>query len=187
MLYNNDTFEHKGRTFRLEITRDDAMGEPWKEHDGHGIVSERKRHPFGHGTKPPKRAGERVLYWESGTYRTYDVAETMKIAKRDGWGLSPKDEAELAQKLGRQPTRNEIIAAAVDRDFEYLRAWCNDEWRFVVIGVHHDDESEYLGGVEDSDSEYVEETARELADEICARLDCTMRKGMFAERPDMYT
>ena len=37
---NTSTFEHRGRTFTMAIEHDAGLGEPWKEHDGHGIVSE---------------------------------------------------------------------------------------------------------------------------------------------------
>lgn len=48
-LTSGETFERAGHRFRFEVERDDGMREPWKEHDGHGIVSEwttRKKTPF---------------------------------------------------------------------------------------------------------------------------------------------
>jgi hypothetical protein len=35
----DDTIEINGLTFRVTVERDEDMGEPWKEHDGHGVVS----------------------------------------------------------------------------------------------------------------------------------------------------
>ncbi len=45
--------EHEGFTLRATVHRDDDMREPWREHDGHGIVSE--------WTSRDKRPGERIL------------------------------------------------------------------------------------------------------------------------------
>lgn len=168
----SETFEHNGRKFTYTTERDDCICEPWKECDGHGIVSEWKRHAFGMGSKPPKAPGERVLIWERGSYRTYDMQATMAIAKRDGWGLSDEATAKLAARLGRTPTTGDIRAAAVERDFQYLRAWCNDEWEWLVICVTDvaTGRKEYLGGVESSDEKYIAYHALDLAAEICAAL-----------------
>lgn len=98
-------------------------GAPWEESDGHGIVSGWERRD--------KRPGERVLNSDRSLNRFYDVAETMKLAKRDGWGLSDEAKSALAVKLGRTPTAGDILAEAVNGDFEYLRGWCNDEWQWL--------------------------------------------------------
>lgn len=184
-LYD-ESFEHKGRTYRVAFPHDEGHEAPWEECEGHGIVSDQKRHPFGHGTKPSKAPDEKILYWERGVYRTYDVAETLKIAKRDGWGLNPDDESKLAQSLGREPTRKEIIAAAVDADFEFLRAWCCDEWHYVgVVVTHESGDTESLWGIESNADSYLDEVAHELADEIASRLDTAMACSIQRSRPDM--
>lgn len=118
------TSEHEqtidGYTVRIDIHQDEDMRAPWEEHDGHGVVS-------GWGSRD-KAPGELVLNSDHRSYRYYDVAATLKIAKRDGWGLSEANKAKLATKLGHKPTRKEITAEAVQHDYEYLRGWCNDEW-----------------------------------------------------------
>src|SRR5688572_7253649 len=99
-LHDGDTFEHEGRMFKFELKADDGMGEPWKEHDGHGIVSD--------WTRASKKPGELVLFtdrYESRRY--YNVAETLKIAKRDGWGANEKGTKEREAKLGRTLTAKE--------------------------------------------------------------------------------
>lgn len=186
MLHDEDTFEHRGREFTFRTEHDDSHGAPWEECDGHGSVSEWKRHPFGHGTKPPKAPGERILVWERGSYRTYDFAETIRIAKRDGWGLASKDEAEMAQKLGRAPTHGEICAEAVERDFCFLAGWCNNEWSYIGVIVKHESGAcESLWGIESCSGEYLEEVAHELADEISERLNTELAERIQEERPDM--
>jgi hypothetical protein len=148
-----DTFTHQGRTFTLRIERDDYMGEPWKEDDGHGVVSEWQRRQ--------KRPHERILVSDRDSHRFYDVRESMKIALRDGWGCGIDGH--------QHATKRAAAACAVDRDFEHLRAWCADEWEWVSVIVTHGDETASLSGIESNAGEYLMETARELADEIIAR------------------
>ena len=117
------THDYKGHTITITVHHDENMGPPWEEHDGHGIVSEWVRRD--------KRPGELVLITERGASRFYDVEATFKIASRDGWGLGDEALAKLASKLGRKPTHRQVIAAAVQSDFEYLRGWCRDEWQWL--------------------------------------------------------
>jgi hypothetical protein len=166
-----ETFKHAGLTFRAETTPDECHGAPWEECDGHGPVSD--------WTTRDKAPGERVLAQDRGSRRYYDAAEATRIAKRDGWGLAEDGIAALRDKLGRDPTRGDITAEAVRRDFDYLRAWCDDEWRYVVLRIvlldvdgAETDRDAYLGGVESTDDEaYVRDCARDLAAEIAADLD----------------
>ncbi len=167
MLYDNSTFEHEGVKFRVTFPADEDSGAPWENEDGHGPVSEWKRHPFGHGTKPPKAPGERILVWESGSYRTYDFQEALKIARRDGWDAPPYGTG----------TKRQQALRAVEADFKRLEDWCNDRWQYVGVVVELLDadgdamgETESLWGIESDCSEYLEETAHELAGEILARL-----------------
>lgn len=170
MLTHGDTFELNGLTFRMEIIPDEGMGAPWKEHDGHGIVSEWR-------DKDRKAPGERILSEDHGSCRFYDVAATIKLAKRDGWGLIDEDVAKLAAKLGRDPKPGDIAAEAVERDFELVRGWANGEWDWVgvvvtLLDVDGNDapESESLWGIESNGYAYHEEVARDLAAEISRRV-----------------
>lgn len=154
-----EQFEYMGQNFQLEIGRDDYMQEPWKENDGHGVVSE--------WTSRDKAPGERVLASDRGRHIFYDVQATQAIALKDGWGLSPDDVAELKEKLGRTPTKREVVAAAVEWDYNRLRAWCNDEWYWASVIVRLGDKVASIGGCDGSDcNEYLMQLAHELADEI---------------------
>jgi hypothetical protein len=164
-IYDGDTFEHKGHTYKVEYAIDQDHGEPWKNADGHGIVSE--------WTGRNKGAGEWILVADNGRKRYYDFAETLKIARKDGWGVE-------GGKLPGESNR-EYAVRAVTADYEFLRAWCNDDWRYVgviVTEVLEDEdgdaieggESESLWGVE-TYKDYHMEVAMELADEIHARLE----------------
>lgn len=157
MLYDGDTFDHKDHTFLVRIARDAFPLAPWIEYDGHGTVSD--------WTTRSKRPGERVLSKDNRYVRYYDVQGTMSVALRDGWGAGPDVPGE---------TRRQKAARAVEANFEYLRAWCNDEWEYVCVDVHLvDDEEEpidgrtaSLCGVESNCAEYIGEIAVQLADEI---------------------
>jgi hypothetical protein len=154
-----------GLTLRIRFERDGDMGPPWEEHDGHGSVSE--------WTTRDKRAGERVLHSDRDSKRYYDFADAIRIAKRDGWGLGDAQKAALAARLGRQPTAKQIRAEAVERDFEYLRAWCADEWQWTCIIVELLDASgreiacDSLGGV-DGAGEYACGEAASMANALIA-------------------
>lgn len=150
------TLNHKGHTFHVETEPDLDAGPPWEDCDGHGYVSEWT-------TRDPE-LGERVLSHDHNSYRYYDFDATLELATKDGWGLMP----DKAKGL----TPEQITRQAVENDYEYLRAWCNDEWRYVgvvvtLVGTQY---SESLWGVEDSDDTYVAEVARELADQLLGNL-----------------
>lgn len=163
-----ETIEVNGRQFGVRVERDEFMGEPWKEHDGHGIVSE--------WTTRPKRPGERILIQNRDSRRYYDVAATLAIAKREGWGTAGTEGL----------TGKAKAAKAVDADFEFIRGWCADEWEWVVVEVWPIDEhrkrtgeSQYLGGVE-SLGDYWLEVATELARDIIANEDYEAAEAAYA-------
>lgn len=108
--------EHEGFTIRATVHHDSDTGAPWKEHDGHGDVSE--------WTTRDKLPGERILATSRSSYRYYDFAGAMQKAKDEGWG----------QLI---PYRTPGIArlAAVEQDFRALKAWCDDEWFWCGVAV----------------------------------------------------
>lgn len=169
ILFDGDTFTHGGRTFVVHIEADDDAAAPWERTDCHGPVTQWKSRS--------KRPGEWVLSSSRGSNRFYDAQEATRIAKRDGWGIGDDECAALAAKLGREPTRGEVVAAAVRRDFELLRGWCNDEWHYVGVCVRHvsqDEDEKYsyaLWGIESECDDYIQETAHELAARCAKALD----------------
>jgi hypothetical protein len=154
-LYDGDTFDHRGHVFRVTFPPDESMGEPWNAHDGHGIVTE--------WTTRDADTGERVLCEDRNRRRYYDVSETVKIAKRDGWGLHLTSESPSTQ-----------AERAVDADFERMRAWCNEEWAWIGVVVTLDEDRSIgrsLWGIESDGAEYLTDIAHELADEIMADIE----------------
>lgn len=155
----NETLIHNGREYRVTIEYDDCAEAPWEQCDGHGPVRCARTE---HGDK---RAGERPLNQPTrGQYQYYyDWQEAMRMARRDGWGISDGVRSVMVKRLGREPTPGEIAAEAVALDFNRLHGWCNNDWNHVVITVSRGTLSETLGGVE---SDYWEDSARELAAQI---------------------
>lgn len=143
-------------TFRVQFERDDNHGAPWEEYDGHGVVSGWEHRD--------KRPGELVLSSDRGAKRFYDFAESCKKALAERWDAHPYNEG--------QETKRQQAAKAARADYEYLRAWCNDEWHYVgVIVTLLDDEgnetevSDAIWGIETlGDSHH--EQARLIADEL---------------------
>ena len=107
-----------GFTFRATIRHDRRMGAPWKERDGHGVVSG--------WTTRDKGPGERVLAHDAGRRRFYGMDATMAIARRDDWQLSEDERATFLKRLaqpvlvrrvrqGRRDTGDTEPAAGVPR------------------------------------------------------------------------
>lgn len=174
MFYTDgDEFERSGHTFRVAIHRDSDHGAPWDEEDGHGPVSDWRRPGYtGHAPKAP---GERELCNDRDSARFYDFAEAIKIAKRDGWGMSDIARTQFVERNGREPTAGEVAVWAVEQDFDCLRRWCNDDWHYIGIVVERigadgepTGERESLWGIASDDDAYITEVAHDLADEIIA-------------------
>ena len=153
--HDGSTFTRNGLQFRARIEHDDSTDAPWIECDGHGPVTD--------WTRRNKRPGELILNSDRGAHRYYDMAETVKIAKRDGWGHGAPVPGETA---------GQKAARAALADFEYLRGWCRDDWYFVVVSVglimdgNTVAHSHYIGGIESTASETIAEHIEELADTL---------------------
>lgn len=165
-----NTIEHKGLTFRVDTMPDECSDFPWDREDGHGPVRQTRN-------REDKRAGERVLVNDRHAFWLYNEQEAMRIAKRDGWGISTEDRSRFLANTGREPTPNEVALAAVQADFQRLRGFLEGDWCYVGLVVTLLDvdgeptgETESLWGIESDAGEYLDETARELAGEIAKRV-----------------
>ena len=180
-----NTITVQGVTFQVSTEHDGDAGSPWDRECGHGPV---RRLMY---AELKKRPGERALSVSARGYSLlYDFAEAVKIARRDGWGLSLEDKAKLAERLDRSPTPREVCVEAARLDFERMRAWTNDEWSYVIVLVTAPNgETASLGGVEsddddDDDDAYIEQTARELAEELApAVIEEREREAAHAAMP----
>lgn len=148
-------FQHKGSKYLASVYHDELMGEPWKEHDGHGPVR------FGADKSPGEmvlsdasRRGEKV--W------LYNYKEACRIALRDEWGVPG------GMKPGE--SRRAYAARAALEDFRHLRAWCRDDWLWVGVAVQRvengipvDDPFEHtVWGIESNAGDYLRDVAIEL-------------------------
>lgn len=115
-------FEYSGHKFRVTAYHDDCMGAPWEEHDGHGIISD--------WTTRDKAPGELVLASDRGSNRYYDFAETVKIARRDGWGFL-SGELEIFQNESGQWIARVAATYRKPAQFESVADDINDAIRAV--------------------------------------------------------
>ena len=164
-IFESTTMTVQGLTFRVDICQDTDSAPPWKECDGYGIVRQTRSDDL------KKAPGERVLYkGDRHEYSyIYDWAGTIKLATKDRWG--PRDDATL--------TERQQIAAAVQKDFAFLHAWCTQTWVWCGVQVTRiedgeDGEDTSLWSIEywqykslsAPENEYLLEVAHELATEL---------------------
>jgi len=169
---------YKGHEIKIEWQYDGDCEAPWDHEDGHGPVSD--------WVTRDKRPRERLLNSDRWAHRFYDIEEATRIAKRDGWGLSPDGIAKLEAKLGRKATRGDIARESVEHDFEYLRRWCNDDWWWCgyVVTIEGTDYHESLWGI-DSDSQ--PEFEREALEQAQAWIDNELGESQNAACRDIVT
>lgn len=151
-----ETITIDGREYRVTIEPDYDCGAPWDEECGYGPVTD--------WTSRAKEPGELVLCTDRGSYRYYDFAGACRIAKRDGWSTA---EIEARKAQGEKITAKEQAARAARADYKRLRDWCNDRWHYVGVVVSDEEgESTSLWGIESDADAYLEEVARELAEDL---------------------
>jgi hypothetical protein len=110
-IYKTETILQAGVEYIVEWVYDTMADAPWDNSDYHGPVSNWTNHN--------KKPGEWVLAAEHRGYRRfYDAQAAMKLA-RTQWGF----------------TNGRDAAEAVERDFDYLRRWCADQWHYCGIIV----------------------------------------------------
>jgi hypothetical protein len=139
----------------VEVERDNVYDEPpWEDCDGHGVVSD---------WESIDREDHRwMLCCDRSSARYYDQKAALKIAKRDGWGPCAPEEA-------------------VKHNFEYLEAWCNDQWCYVCLTVTLFDkdgeefEEESVGGYESFAEDYMCSEARSWLAGMLRRYRCSVR------------
>ena len=167
MSLDTRTIEQNGRKYLIEIEVDTDQEPPWQNEDGHGVVSE--------WTSRAKRPGERVLNKDRSSARYYDVQASMEIARRDGWG-TPKFIVDVYECINGKPmTKRQQAAAAVEADYQRLRAWCDDEWHYIGVivtpltdeGDELRSQSQSLWGIEsDCGQQYIDEVVADLISQI---------------------
>ncbi|WCD44216.1 hypothetical protein Lumi_077 [Xylophilus phage Lumi] len=171
----SDVFEKRdltvnGRKYLIEFCYDRDHKEPWKEHDGHSVITE--------WISRDKLPGEIEVAQDYPKKRYCDFQATIAKAKKEGWGLGDQDLADLQVKLGRPPKAGEVTEYAVRKDMARMKGWLNDEWHWRGIWVcpYTEDgedplrsKAQSLWGIEsDSGEEYFQEVIAELIEQIGA-------------------
>lgn len=171
----SSTLEYRGLRFTVTTEPDLDTGPPWEDCDGHGVVTDWVHHDSEQDTyasdyeNPLKFL---VLSRDHGSTRYYDVQASLRKARAEQWGLSDKELQQLRltelARTGQEPSADEIRNRAMLLDYQYLRGWCQDDWRYVgvVVTLQGTTIDRSLWGVEDSNDAYIAEVARELADQI---------------------
>jgi hypothetical protein len=167
-IIHTESIEHNGATITINWFPDEDMGPPWDNEDGHGPVSD--------WTSRAKLPGERVLNEDHRSYRYYDFAAAVKLAKKDGWEAKP-------YKTG---TPGERANRAAEADYEWLRRWCNDDWHYCgyqleVDGFAYEDS---LWGI---DSDSIDSLTKEAFDAAKAWLDREKTESQWATDHDIQT
>lgn len=178
-LYDGSTFEHEGRTFRVQFEEDYDAGPPWEREDGHGPVRwARHHHVRGLSDKRPWERPLNSPDWSRDGQCYYDWREACRQARHDGWNTEPYDAPDRVQR-------------AVEADYQYLRAFMRQDWCYVGVTVELLDaqgdtvDTESLWGIE-TWKDYHCELARELADEILARRHQQWREALHEARERRY-
>ena len=153
---STEKFKLNGLTFLVQHIHDEDAGTPWEREDGHGVVSA--------WTDRGKKPGERIIATSRNHRRYYDVRESIKIALRDGWGISG-DTSKM--------TKREIASAAVAEDYIRMKAWCEDEWYYLGVAVtlldvdgNKTNLRDSLWGIESDADDYLDEVARDIAESL---------------------
>lgn len=202
---HEEKIEANGLTFAVQIKIDQDSRQPWKECDGHGPVREVSTSYTGRLSKAP---GERILHHgDRGCYSwAYDWAGAIRLAEKDGWGISEdKRPANWDQLTKRQQTE-----LAVQSDFDFLKAWCDEDWVWsgvcVTLMVEDDDGDlvRYKGPLDCSDSlwsvefwqyedldsdknKYAKEIALEMVESISKRYHAEEAERQACEERDIVT
>lgn len=140
-----------GWSLVVKVENDQDSGPPWEDCDGMGVIKESRWHP-----------GDSYTDWilnDQHNYRYFDWKATLPIAIKEGLDAPPY----------RTGNKREQAMRAMKRTYEFLRAWCNDEWYYVGIIVElHDERGCLLGesscwGFESENISYVTSEVRAWA------------------------
>jgi hypothetical protein len=150
----------------VRVEYDDTIRAPWKEYDGHGIVSEWRPYSEHYRGGDSKEPGERVLVTDRGSALFYDVQASTKKALEEDWGCGIDSHD--------HKTKGERAACAVQEDFDNLRRFAEGQWHYVgiVLDLERDGwtraSAASVWGIEDNDRANMLAVANELLDEVRA-------------------
>lgn len=184
-----------GIEFTVSIESDSDQGTPWENEDGHGPVSEwtsRYKEPGeltlckdrgkarfydfaaackqarkeGWGFLPGKMIVDRFAHHGKRKFRAF-----VRFGHADQVGYGPDRNAAVSNLYAKHRatmTARQYAAGAAMADYDRLRAWCAGDWQYVgvIVTCSATGESESLWGIESDSDDYLEEVAKELAEQI---------------------
>lgn len=166
--YDTDTIEG----FEITYVFDEDSNAPWENSDCHGPVRKSgTRHSQYQSSD--KKPGERPLNNpDRNEYQFYyDWQSATQSARADGWNAEPYDAPNRVQR-------------AVQADFEYLRAWVQNEWLYVGIVITDPEgkEVDSLWGVEIWKDYHKTQASEMVQSAIAAREREALERQHWAER-----
>ncbi len=166
-MHDGQIIEKCGFKFRVNIENDNDHCPPWEDDEGAGVVTD--------WVNRSKRPHELLLNANSRVKRFFDVKATTEKANEQGWGLTEEKRAELREKLGKEPTRKQVIAKAVDLEYKHLKAYCDDDWYYVGVivtqiftGKEKLDYANACWGFESKDEQGIKECAEDFMNQVIA-------------------
>jgi hypothetical protein len=203
--YHTETYTHKcGKKYHVELYYDHDMGAPQTEGDGYGVTVRMDWNPTDEeqleqhiNDYEPEleeetrlrmmRVLSRTSNWRDSSGLYYDVLSSLHKARTEGWGAGAEWKA-----ANPTATKEEELMHIVDKDFEHLYGWYDDDWHWVTVSVaplNEDDEPmedhrEYCGGYESTITDHdqrkwFDEVIEDLIHSVEHSLKKVLHKGQM--------
>jgi hypothetical protein len=195
--YHTEIYTHKsGKKYHVELYYDYDMGPPQQEGDGYGVTErldwnptneeQLEQHIIDNEPEIEEETRLRLMRqlsnenWGSSALY-YDVLSSLHKAREEGWGAGAEWKA-----ANPNATKEEELMYVVNKDFDHLKGWYDDDWHWVTVSVaplNEDDEPdedhrEYCGGYE---STIVDHDQRKWFDEVIEDLAHSVEHSLKQE------
>jgi hypothetical protein len=195
--YHTEIYTHKsGKKYHVELYYDHDMGPPQDEGDGYGVTErldwnptdeeQLEQHLCDYEPEIEEETRLRLMRqlssenWGSSALY-YDVLSSLHKAREEGWGAGAEWKA-----ANPNATKEEELMYVVNKDFDHLKGWYDDDWHWVTVSVaplNEDDEPdedhrEYCGGYE---STIVDHDQRKWFDEVIEDLAHSVEHSLKQE------
>jgi hypothetical protein len=196
-IYHEETYTHKsGKKYNVRWYYDHDMGTPLEWSDCHGVTvrldwnptdeEQLEQHLLDYECELEEETRLRMMRqlsrpsnrYDSGLY--YDVLASLHLARTE-WGVEPARCMEV-----------------VEKDFEYLEGWYDDDWHWLTVGVApldadgeiDEDHREYCGGYEstlfnDYGDNANAEYRKEIIEDKIHEVEWTMRKELHKDQLEL--
>lgn len=167
--------EVDGFTVMYEFRDDSDHGMPWEDNDEDLVRRAEHPHRYQYGEGGGKKPSERPLNEPDRNHYQYyyNWQRAMQKAKKEKWNTEPFDAPNQAER-------------AVQANFDYYKAYLNQEWNYVTITVWLAEHPQYehaVGGFE-TYKDYHEESVPEVAQELVRMYLSDLQSGKYRPRDD---